>query len=525
MADVASLIDAFVDTRISDMKIFTRSVRGKSRITLLVFLCFEALFTHNAFAEVRLPSIFTDHMVLQRNLPVIVRGSADAGETVAVTFRGETRGAVSDKFGRWQITLQPGTAGGPFVMEIHGKNSIRLSDVLVGDVWVASGQSNMEFPMSVVANATEELKAADLPNIRLLHVNLGTSPFPLEDVSTGGWDVCSPKTAVNFSAVAFFFAKEVQQDQNVPIGIIGATIGGTAAEAWTSMRALSADASLMPAFANWAHFMENESRSIPEKQFENQTKSEAKAQGKPEPQFPYHPDYLTLGNPSVLYNAMIAPLTRFPIRGVIWYQGESNTPPEQAPVYANLFQTLIRDWRHNWAQGDFPFLFVQLPNFNTNSSDDGWMIVREAQREALTLNKTAMAVAIDIGDPATIHPNDKQDVGHRLALAARAIAYSEPIEYSGPLFRMQSREGNAIRIWFDHSTGLVAKNGKLAGFEIAGADKKFVPGDAQIEGDSVIVSSKEIAEPVVVRYAWKDNPYGNLYNAADLPASPFKPQQ
>jgi sialate O-acetylesterase len=247
-------------------------------------------------------------------------------------------------------------------------------------------------------------------------------------------------------------------------------------------------------------------------------------QGKPAPSFPTHYDMVSRLTPGVLYNAMIAPLTHFPIRGVIWYQGENNASVEQAPIYAHLFQTLIRDWRRSWGEGDFPFLFVQLSNLKTNSGD-GWPELREAQMQTLGLKNTAMAVTIDIGDPNDVHFKNKQDVGHRLALAARAIAYGEPIEYSGPLFRMQSREEHALRIWFDHSAGLVAKGGLLAGFEIAGADMKFLPADARIDGQSVVVSNQEIAEPVVIRYSWKDNPNGNLYNQAGLPASPFRSRE
>lgn len=494
----------------------------KLRIGLLLFLCIEMLSAPVALAEVNLPSIYADHMVLQRNLPVIVRGRADVDEQVSVTFRGENRTATPDKFGRWEVVFPAGAPGGPFVMDIQGKNKIRLSDVLVGDVWVASGQSNMEFYTSGVVNAEEELKAANLPNIRLFHVRPIASPYPLDDVPVArSWVACSPETAAQFSAVAFFFGKDIQADQRVPIGLIDSTLGGAVAEAWASARSLSADASLMPVFAFWSQTMEGESRLIPEKEHEARVRSLAIQAGQPAPSFPDHADMVLRATPGGLYNAMIAPLTRFPIRGVIWFQGESNGSVEQAPIYAKLFQTLIHDWRRNWGEGDFPFLFVQLANLNTNQGE-GWPELREAQRQSLSLKNTAMAVTIDIGDPSDVHFKDKQDVGHRLALAARAVAYNEPIEYSGPLFRMQLREGDVLRVWFDHSDGLVAKGGTLRGFEIAAADKRFLPADSRIDGECVIVSNKEIAEPVFVRYSWKDNPNGNLYNQAGLPASPFR---
>ena len=496
----------------------------KPRKALLFFACWGMLSAPMILAEVKLPSLYADHMVLQRDLPVTVRGSADAEETVSVTFRGETRKSIPDKFGRWEVVLPPGAAGGPFAMKIQGNSTIRLSDVLVGDVWVASGQSNMEFYTRGVVNAAEEIKVAIQPQIRLFHVKVATSPFPLDDVAAQTWVACSPETVADFSAVAYFFGKDVQVDQNVPIGLIDSTYGGTSAEAWTSTRAISADASLMPVFASWAKAMDNESRLIPEKEHEARETALAQLQGKPAPSFPTHYDMVSRLTPGVLYNAMIAPLTHFPIRGVIWYQGENNASVEQAPIYAHLFQTLIRDWRRSWGEGDFPFLFVQLANLKTNSGD-GWPELREAQMQTLGLKNTAMAVTIDIGDPNDVHFKNKQDVGHRLALAARAIAYGEPIEYSGPLFRMQSREEHALRIWFDHSAGLVAKGGLLAGFEIAGADMKFLPADARIDGQSVVVSNQEIAEPVVIRYSWKDNPNGNLYNQAGLPASPFRSRE
>jgi sialate O-acetylesterase len=279
----------------------------------------------------------------------------------------------------------------------------------------------------------------------------------------------------------------------------------------------------MPVFAAWAHTMEDQSSSIQQRAFEERESYLAIQEGRSEPSFPSHVDMVARSTPGGLFNAMIAPLTHFPIRGVIWYQGESNGNVEQAPLYSKLFQTLIWDWRRNWGEGDFPFLFVQLANCKTNMGD-GWPELRDAQRQSLVIKNTGMAVTIDIGDPENVHFGDKQDVGHRLALAARAIAYGEAVEYSGPLYRMQTREEHVMRVWFDHSSGLMAKGGTVEGFEIAGPDKKFVAADARIEGQCVIVSSKDVPEPLYIRYAWKDNPSGNLYNHAGLPASPFQSQ-
>jgi sialate O-acetylesterase len=247
--------------------------------------------------------------------------------------------------------------------------------------------------------------------------------------------------------------------------------------------------------------------------------ADALAEGKPAPNRPWHPEFgWSLGG---LYNAMVAPLTPFAIRGVIWYQGESNTSPERAPVYARLFQTMIRDWRRSWGEGDFPFLFVQLPNWNS-PPDSQWPEVREAQRQTLLLRNTGMAVTIDIGDPANLHPPAKQEVGARLALAARAIAYGEKVEYSGPLYRQITQEDHGLRVWFDHDEGLTAKGGELKGFEVAGTEGRFSPADAKIDGKSVLVSSPLVLTPVRVRYGWAASPECNLYNRDGLPASPFE---
>ncbi|HVJ07352.1 MAG TPA: sialate O-acetylesterase [Acidisarcina sp.] len=479
---------------------------------------FALLSASAAWSEVKLPSIYADHMVVQRGMPVVVRGSANPGEAVSVTFRGATRKAVADKFGLWEVGLPAGIAGGPFTMDVVASNTVTFSDVLVGDVWVASGQSNMEFPMSRVRNAAEELKTADRPNIRLFHVEKAASQYALDDVTAKTWVACTPETVTDFSAVAFFFAKDVQADQKVPLGLIEADWGGTPAEAWTSMRALSADASLMPVFSEWGKMTDAQSHRMRELDYEKHAREAAKAEGKPEPRFPWHPEIRSYA-PGELWNAMIAPLTHFPIRGVIWYQGETNSAVGRWPIYSHLFQTMIRDWRHSWGQGDFPFLFVQISSYH--SPEENWPEARDAQRRVLALRNTAMAVTIDIGNPDDVHPTNKQDVGARLALAARALAYNETLEYSGPLYRMVSPEEGGLRVWFDHSAGLVAKGGAPRGFEIAGADRKFVKAQARIDGQSVVVSSAEVAEPEYVRYSWSEVPDGNLYNAAGLPASPF----
>jgi sialate O-acetylesterase len=474
-----------------------------------------------ARAEVKLPTVLADHMVLQRDLPVHLWGMAAQGELVSASFRGAVSKTQADKLGRWELSLPAGAAGGPFVLEIQGSNLIRFSDVLVGDVWLASGQSNMEFETRKAANAEVELKSADRPKIRLFHVAKASASFPQEDLVAQTWTAVTPETVANFSAVEYFFGREIQDDQKVPIGLIEADWGGSPAEAWTSLRGLSLDAGLMPAFAAHAEMADQEAAKRLEDVWERQEIAAAKAAGKPEPDFPWHPEYRSW-EPSGLYNAMIAPLTAFPLRGFLWYQGESNTGKDRAFYYGQLFQTLIRDWRSRWAEGDIPFFFVQLANWNTEP-DSQWPDVRDAQRRALELRNTGMAVAIDIGNSADIHPTNKQDVGKRLALAARAIAYGEKLEYSGPLFRSAVPQGDSLRVLFDHAeSGLVAKDDALKGFEIAGEDKVFAAANARIDGTAVILTSAKVAAPRYVRYGWAGNPDCTLYNKAGLPAATFE---
>ncbi|HVT92071.1 MAG TPA: sialate O-acetylesterase [Bryobacteraceae bacterium] len=476
-------------------------------------------------AEVALPSVFSDHMVIQRGLPVHVWGRAAAGEAVLVEFHGNTGAAKADDLGFWSVYLPPETAGGPFDLTVKAANRITLRDVLIGDVWVASGQSNMEFALAGANNAKAEIAAATDSRIRAFRVHNTVASHPMDDVPADPWEVAAPETAGRFSAVAYFFARSLREKNDVPIGILESYWGGTPAEAWTSLDALSSDASLMPVFASWARINNGAVRTGLRRKMQLdawQSEAErAKAEGKNPPPRPWAPNEDDCWSPAGLFNAMIAPLTPFPIRGVIWYQGESNASEERASLYAHLFQTMIQDWRRAWKQGDFPFLFVQLANFNAGAGSR-WPELRDAQRQALGLKNTGMASAVDIGDPENIHPKNKQDVGARLALAARAIAYSEHIEYSGPIFRQAIREGDSLRLYFDHAEGLKSRKPEPGGFEIAGADRKFQSARARIDGATVVVSSASVPDPVFVRYAWLDNPEADLYNAADLPASPFR---
>jgi len=496
---------------------------------LLSFLASALLLALPALAEVKLPALIAEHMVVQRDLPVHVWGTSAPNETVSVTFRGETRSASPDEFGRWSLYLPAGAAGGPFELTVKASNTITLKDVLVGDVWVASGQSNMEMAMHGVANAKDEIAAANYPQIRLFRALNRVSDHPLEDIAAHTWAATTPETVDEFSAAAYFFGRELHRKYGVPVGLIESNWGGTPAEAWTSMTSLGADASLMPVFAEWGKMMRDQATTLLERDRQikewEQSVATAKAEGKPAPGRPWYPNQDNCWQPAGLFNAMIAPLTRFPIRGAIWYQGESNAGPERAPLYAHLFQTMIQDWRRAWGQGDFPFLFVQIANFKTGP-EAMWPEVRDAQRQALSLANTGMAVTIDIGEATNIHPLNKQEVGRRLALAGEAISYGDKIEYSGPLFRQATVEGDAMRVWFDHAAGgLKAKGDAVLGFEVAGSNGKFVEAQARIDGATVVVSAPSVNEPKHVHYAWKDVPVCNLFNAENLPASPFRSEE
>lgn len=482
-----------------------------------------ALFAASAHADVALPSVLADHMVVQRGLPVHAWGMAASHESVSVTFRGETKATTADDLGRWSVYLSPAEAGGPFTLTVKGTNTITLNDVLVGDVWVASGQSNMEFAMKTLADPGPEIAAANYPKIRIFRVEQRPADYPRADVEAKTWAACTPESVADSSAVAYYFARDIQQKLGVPIGLLETFWGGTPAESWTSLHSLTADAALMPVFSERSQMVEERGATVLHMKQEDveyqKTVEQAKAEGKPIPWRQWHPDFAAWA-PAALFNGMIAPLTPFPIRGAIWYQGEANSG-DRAALYTRVFRTMILDWRHAWDVGDFPFLFVQIANWTT-SPDGRWPEVRDAQRQALALRNTAMAVTIDIGDPVDIHPKNKKDVGLRLALAARAVAYGEKIEYSGPLYRQLTTEEHALRVWFDHANGLAAKDGPLVGFEVAAADGKYVAADAKIEGASVVVSSATVADPVSVRYAWADNPKCNLVNREGLPASPFQ---
>jgi sialate O-acetylesterase len=458
-------------------------------------------------------------MVLQRSMPVHLWGWDMAGQSVNVEFRGETKSTTADETGYWEVYLSPGSAGGPFAVTVRGSSTVKLSDVLVGDVWVASGQSNMEMPLdgfgpeAPIKDSENEIAEANYPEIRFITMAKTLSDYPLKDIHAAlPWQVCSPQNAGTLSAAAYFFARDLQAVEKVPIGLIVSNWGGTWAESWTSMRTLTSDPVLLPLLASWERDIRDRADELRRIEKED---VEATKSGKPAP---FHFTTYAL-EPAGLFNAMIAPLTPLRIKGVIWYQGESDATQGIDALYSRLFPAMIADWREAWGEGNFPFLYVQISAFGPPNANP-WSVVREAQRRTLSIANTAMIVSADVGDPKNVHPPDKQTIGARLALAARAIGYGDPIEYSGPTFQQVSLEPGAIRAWFDHATGLNA-HGELAGFEVAGSDQMFSPASAQIEGTTVVARNPAVPRPVYLRYAWAASPTITLFNQEGLPASPF----
>jgi len=477
---------------------------------------------------VELNSLFSDNVVLQQNQRLPVWGTGRDGEKVSVTLGGRTATATVSG-GVWRVQLDALSAGGPLTLTVTGDNTLTVTNVLVGEVWVCSGQSNMERQLGPrsgqkpIENWQQEVQAAEHPQIRMYFVPVSKSATPRADAH-GKWVVCTPETARNFSAVGYFFAQALQGHLHVPIGMIFTSLGGTAVELWTSPEALAANS----VGAELLRKSEADIRAFPEAlatykaeapallaKYTNELAAATRA-GTPAPHKPSPPRDPAGSRPGCLFNAMVAPLIPYAMRGVIWYQGEANSG--RGEQYRELFPLLIRDWRARWHEGDFPFCFVQLATYH--SADP---LVREAQ--FLTLSRvanTAMTVTTDIGDPTDIHPTRKKPVGERLALCARALAYRENIEYSGPLFESSEIKEGKVICHFSHAAGLTARGGVLTGFVIAGADKKFVPATANIDDDTVVVSLPSVTTPVAARYNWAGVAEGNLYNAAGLPASPFR---
>jgi sialate O-acetylesterase len=512
--------------------LFTEILMRAIRLIRLYTVC-ALLLPLAASAAVQLPNLFSDHAVLQRDRPVRIWGSASAGEQVTIRFHDQTASTQTDPMGNWEAWLTPEPAGGPYTLAVSGNSTptpIERTDILVGDVWLASGQSNMEFPLTgftgtspaPLKDGEKEIAAANHPRLRLLIQKRATSTVPLTEGSDG-WTECTPDTARHFSAIAYFFGREISERENVPVGLIDSTWGGTPAHSWISTEGL-ADANLTSVFEDAGRIAQDQGRADQIRAYYAREDAALQAAGKPPASHPRIPtDHGGAWVPGTLYNAMIAPYTRYAIKGAIWYQGETDSDVKRAPYYFRVFSTLISDWRRQWGEGDFPFLFVQISSFN--SSSPGWPMVRDAQRRTLALRHTGMAVTLDVGTPDNVHPPDKQTVAHRLALAARAGVYGEAIEYSSPEFLQATTEPNAVRVWFTHADGLTAHDQEVGGFEVAGDDHVFVPATAKIEkigkSDTVLVSSPKVVFPRFVRYDWSGVVTTFLYNRAGLPAGSF----
>ncbi len=635
----------------------------------LIFILMLLLLAGATKAQVTLPPFFNCNMVLQKGIEIPVWGWASPGEKVTVTFEGTTVSDRAGKDGKWRVTLPAMNYGGPYKMIVKGKNLRTIENIMIGEVWVCSGQSNMEMKVANVKNAEAEIAASDYPEIRLFTVKQRISQFPQDQLDEGEWWECSPISVPDFSAVAYFFGRDLYQKLKVPIGLIHTSWGGTVVESWMSPEAIAQDPDLAGMLdklqkLDWENYatlfrenLKNRLGTLPEtdegmkdgnalwaatvfddkdwktmklpgyiennglegvdgivwfrKEIEiDPTDAEKPANlllariddsditflngekigettqkydayrkyqipagmlkaGKniltirvedtggnggvygapdeiklvtPSKEMPLAGDWkFKLGKvdvnaiaigpndyPTLLYNAMIKPLIPYGIRGAIWYQGESNA--ERAQQYQRIFPNLIKDWRNQWNQGPFPFLFVQLANYMSPSdqpSESDWAELREAQTKTLALENTGMAVIIDAGEAKNIHPADKQTVGHRLALSARKVAYNEDLVYSGPMYNSMIIEGNKIIVTFDHvANGLMVKDkyGYVNGFAVAGANKKFYWAKAKIMGkDRIEITSPDVEKPIAVRYAWADNPDDvNLYNSENLPASPFR---
>ena len=496
-----------------------------SQLAPVLALALTSVLFPQAQAAVKLPALFSDHAVLQRGMPLPIWGAADADEEVTVTLADQTQTTKAGADGKWKVILKPLKEAESLTLTVKGTNTLSVNDVAVGEVWVNSGQSNMAFMLKNDANAQATAAASNDPQLRFFAVSANASDTPLDTVP-GKWVSATPASSPTFSAVGYYFARELRKTLKVPVGMLSSSVGGTPAEAWTSHDALAANPELKAIFEAqqsamkiWPQAVENFQKNEPKLMEAWQAKVEkAKVAGQVLPRKPAAPEDPTKSKrrPSGLYNAMIAPLQPYAIRGAIWYQGEANS--QRGKQYRTLFPTMIADWRKAWGEGDFPFFFVQIAPHQNQMPE-----LREAQLlTSQNVPHTGMAVITDYGEATNIHPKHKEPVGTRLSLAARALAYGEKIEYSGPTFDSLKIDGGKAVLKFQHAAGLTAKNGELKGFTIAGEDKNFVPAKAEIKGDTVTVSADEVTKPAAVRYGWANIPDVNLYNEAGLPASPFR---
>ena len=497
-------------------------------IFLIILIC------SSSFADVRLPAIISDNMVLQQHSSAPIWGWADAGEKVTVkgSWQWLATSTKADKDGKWMLKLRTPKAGGPYTLTVKGKNNIQLNNILIGEVWVCSGQSNMEFTVGNTGgwrvgtkNYRQEIQNANYPNIRFAIIPKISLPTVQDDCQTQ-WLECNPKDVNGLSAAAYFFGRRLHKDLNVPIGLISVSCGGTPAESWMKKEILEADPEytmILQREKDYQTYVDSVAKTYPADHAKWQLDAaDAAKEGKPAPTEPTIPQRYNHITPSGLYNSMLHPLIPFRIKGAIWYQGESNIG--RAYQYRKLFPEMIKNWRQDWGQGDFPFYYIQLAPYHCDMPNGPMAAeLRQAQLLSLSVPNTGMAVAMDIGDVNDIHPTNKQDVGERLALWALAKTYGKEIVFSGPFYKSMKIEGDKIRLTFDYTAdGLVAKGGELREFTIAGPDQNFVPAKAVIDGKTVLVSSEQVKNPVAVRFAWRNAAQPNLFNTAGLPAPSFK---
>ncbi len=490
-----------------------------------ITIFFSTLFTSLLHAQIKLPAIISDHMILQQNAEVALWGWASPGETIAITnsWDRKTTKVTADTSGKWLTHIKTTKAGGPYNLTFTGKNKLEIKDILLGEIWLASGQSNMEFfigkmqnpSYTGVINYEEVIKDAEHPGIRTIDVPNKVADEPQSDFE-GEWKLCTAKTIDTFSAVAYFFAREINKATGYPVGIINATWGGTPAEAWTKKEVLQGDTNFVPILERYQKALEvfpteNEKYMQAVAKWEADTSKTKSAK----PRGPLGPTHNH--SPSKLYNGMIVPIQPYTLKGVIWYQGESNAA--RAYQYRRLFPAMINSWRDDWKAPKLPFYFVQISPHRSQNPE-----IRDAQLYVYrTIPNTGMAVTTDNGDSLDIHPRNKELVGKRLSLWALHNEYGKKdIITSGPLYKSMKIEGNKIRITFDFDKGLTAKGNDLTEFTIAGEDQVFVPANAKIENNTVVVWSDAIKNPKSVRFAWRNIPKPNLYNVAGLPASPFR---
>lgn len=491
------------------------------KIHPIIVSAFAAIQLVSSSYALELATVFTDNMVLQQEMEVPVWGKADPDESVTVTFAGQQASAKAGADGKWLVKLSPLKASAePQVLTAKGSHGDKsIGNVLVGEVWIASGQSNMALPLGNSKGTAEE-KAAD-PLIRLLHIPLNPQDKPTDQIGTT-WQADENEKLGGFSAVAYFFARHLTATRKVPVGIINSSVGGTPARAWTPWESMASDPRLKHQTDRIDAEMKKYDPVAAESKYREAlatyeaalaTQPEGKKLKKPTPPVP---PSCYQHSPAALYNGMIAPLAPMAIRGAIWYQGEADA--KVSDEYRILLPALIQSWRKAFGH-EIPFLFVQIAPHQQMPPE-----IRDAQLFVWqTVPKTAMAVITDYGDATNIHPKDKKPVGDRLGLAARAIAYGETITYSGPVFDQLKIEGDKAILSFKHvGGGLIAKDGALKGFEISSDGTQFVPASAEIQGANVVVSSEMVKTPVAVRFGWANVPDTNLFNQEGLPASPFQ---